>query len=124
MTSSNRRAFLGKSLALVSSLPLLHAIGTPSTAAAQSAPTVPLDPANPQALALGYVHDATKTDTTKFPKRAQPGGEKQFCNGCVLYLQGGLKADGQDGEWGKCALFQAGLVNAKGWCNSFAPKPV
>jgi hypothetical protein len=90
---------------------------------AQAIPTKPVDPAGSTAQALGYVHEATKTDLVKFPKRKGPEGEKQFCNNCMFFQQGGLKAEGMDGEWGKCVLFQDGLVAAKGWCNSWSPKP-
>ena len=90
---------------------------------ASGAPTTAVDADNDMmAKTLGYVHDATKADVVKFPKRAGAEGAKQFCNNCVLMTQGGLKVAGKEGDWGKCALFQTGLVNVNGWCNSWAPK--
>jgi hypothetical protein len=116
---SNRRNFLKKSLYILGTVPLLE-VGS-SRAWAQE--MKPLDEGDPQAQALGYKHDATKVDTTKFPKRAQAGGEKQLCSNCVLLLQSDLAAQGAEGtQWGKCALFPQGLVSLNGWCNSWAPK--
>src|SRR5947209_4035102 len=40
-----------------------------------------VDPKDPQAVALGYVEDATKADKAKFTKYA-PG---QACSNCALY---------------------------------------
>jgi hypothetical protein len=122
LPSLPRRDFVKKSLVILSALPVLDAL-TQSSALAQQPPTKPLDPASPQAAALGYVHDAKNTDIVKFPKRTGPEGEKQFCNNCMFLQQGGLKAEGQGGEWGKCALFPDGLVNMIGWCNSWVAKP-
>lgn len=122
--TATRRSFVKNSLAILTAIPLCQSVVGTSQAEAQALPTKPLDPATPQAQALGYVHDATKADTAKFPKRAQPGGDKQFCNNCILYQQGGVKLPNQEGEWGRCALFMDGLVSSNGWCNSWAPKPV
>lgn len=91
-------------------------------ASAQAQPSVPVAATDPMAIALGYSEDATKVDTTKYPKRAGVEGAKQFCSNCVLLVQSGIKIPGKDGEWGKCGLFQSGLVSTKGWCNSWALK--
>jgi hypothetical protein len=80
--------------------------------AALAADLEPLDPSNPQAMALGYVTDATTTDTAKF-KRYQAG---QHCANCQLY-QG---APGS--EAGGCPLFAGKSVSAHGWCNSWIQK--
>jgi len=120
--SPGRRSFCRKSLAIISALPVLHAL-TPVAGEAQGLPTKPLDPEGPQAKALGYIHDATKVDTAKWPKRAGAEGAKQLCSNCLFYQQGGLKAEGAEGEWGKCAIFADGLVAGNGWCNSWALKP-
>lgn len=71
-----------------------------------------LDEADPTAMALGYLHDATAVDAEKFPRRT----EDMFCNTCALYTG----AEGE--EWGPCAIFPGKMVAALGWCNSFAPK--
>ena len=119
--SIKRRQFLTRGAAAISLLSIIG--GRPTEAFGQALPTKPLDPAMPLAQALGYAHDATKVDTTKYPKRQGPEGAKQFCSNCALYTQGGIKLAGQEGEWGKCSLFADGLVNAKGWCNSWVLKP-
>lgn len=119
---SSRRDFMKKTALVAAAAPLVTIGSRSNSAEAQPLPTKAIDEKNPQAVALGYVHDATKTDTVKFPKRKGPEGEKQFCSNCVLLLQSGLKAEGQEGEWGKCAVFLDGLVNAKGWCNSWSLK--
>ena len=68
-----------------------------------------------QAKALGYKHDASAVDTTKFAKRAGDAGATQFCDNCQLY-QGG------DAEWGPCSIFPGRAVAAKGWCNAWVLK--
>jgi high potential iron-sulfur protein len=116
-----RREFLKRGAVVVTALPILGQLV--SEARAQATPTTPLDPALPAAAALGYTHDATKVDTTKFPKHAGADGAKQVCNTCAFFSEGGKKLAGQPGEWGKCAIFNLGLANAQGWCNAWVPKP-
>ena len=60
-----------------------------------------LDPSDPQATALGYVHETTTAG--------------QQCNNCQLW-QGG------DKDWGGCAIFPGKEVAAKGWCKSWVMK--
>ena len=79
-----------------------------STAQAQAK----IDEKDPQAAALGYVADATKTDTKKFPKYAAG----QNCANCTLYQ--GKAAD----AWGGCPLFGTKQVAGKGWCSAWAKK--
>ncbi len=65
-----------------------------------------------QAVALGYVDDATLADTVKF-KNYVPGSA---CGNCVLY-------QGKAGDVaGGCPLFAGKNVAAKGWCTSWAKK--
>jgi len=66
---------------------------------------------DPQALALGYVPEASKADTKKFPKYA--AGQK--CGSCQLY-QGG------SADHGACALFAGKEVMAAGWCSAYQKK--
>jgi hypothetical protein len=69
-------------------------------------------PTDPQAAALGYVADATKADTKKFPKYAAG----QNCGNCALY-------QGKAGDAaGNCPLFAGKQVAAKGWCSAWAKK--
>jgi len=68
--------------------------------------------ADPQAKALGYVSDATKADTKRFPKYAAG----QNCASCALY-------QGKAGDAaGNCPLFAGKQVSAKGWCSAWAKK--
>ncbi len=67
---------------------------------------------DPQAVALGYVIDATKADTKKYPKYAAG----QACSNCALY-------QGKPGDaMGNCPLFAGKQVAAKGWCSAWAKK--
>jgi hypothetical protein len=69
---------------------------------------------HPMATALGYVHDAAKTDTAKFPKRAGAEGAEQFCYNCSQYKE-------TEPEWGTCNIFPSLLVAKDGWCNVWVP---
>jgi hypothetical protein len=85
------------------------ALATARTASAQAAK---LEETDPQAVALGYRHDATKIDAKKFPAYA-PGHN---CANCQL-LQG------KPGEaLGACGAMGGKLVNAKGWCVAWVKK--
>src|SRR5450830_1170464 len=65
-----------------------------------------------QAVALGYVDDATRVDKVKF-KTYVAGSQ---CSGCALYL--GKAGDSAGG----CPVFQGKNVAAKGWCSAWAKK--
>ncbi len=71
-----------------------------------------LDEKDAQAVALGYVAEASKTDTTKF-KNYAVGNQ---CGNCALYL--GKAGDAA----GPCPLFTGKNVAAKGWCTSWVRK--
>jgi len=70
-----------------------------------------VDEKDPQAVALGYVSQASKADAKKFPKYA--AGQK--CGSCQLY-QGGAA------DHGACALFAGKEVMASGWCSAYQNK--
>ena len=70
------------------------------------------DEKDPQSVALGYVADATKTDTKKYPKYAAG----QVCTNCSLYQ--GKASD----AWGGCPLFAGKQVAGKGWCSAWVKK--
>lgn len=106
---SNRRQFLFKCGA--SGVALLGAQAFVQ-GAAFAADIEPVSPSDPMAAALGYVEDATTTDTAKFT-RYEAG---QTCANCLLY-----QAEA-DREVGGCPLFAGKSVAAKGWCNSWALK--
>lgn len=71
-----------------------------------------LDEKDPQAVALAYVADATKTDPKKYPKYAAG----QICSNCALYQ--GKASDAAGG----CPLFASKQVAGKGWCSAWAKK--
>ncbi|MCB0335896.1 MAG: high-potential iron-sulfur protein [Bdellovibrionales bacterium] len=75
----------------------------------------PIDPNDAKAKQFGYYEDATKVDTTKWPKRTGADADKQFCSSCQLLLS-------QSGEYGNCSLFPEGVVATKGWCNMWVAK--
>jgi len=73
-----------------------------TTRATHAADLPPLDPDNPQAKALEYVHASANPD--------------QLCKNCQLYT-------GKEGaEWGPCAIFPGKGVAANGWCKSWVKK--
>ena len=71
-----------------------------------------VDETSPQAVALGYVADATKADVKKFPKYAAG----QICGNCALYQ--GKPTDAA----AACPLFAGKQVSGKGWCSAWAKK--
>ena len=71
-----------------------------------------LDEKDAQAIALGYVADAKRVDTKKFPKFAAG----QLCSNCALYQ--GKPTDKAAG----CPLFAGKLVAGPGWCSAWAKK--
>lgn len=108
-TPIQRRRLLQYGAAGVALIPVLT-LGTRSAIAAEK-----IAETHATAVALGYVHDATKVDVAKFPKRAGAEGAKQFCYNCLQY-----KASAEDG-WGTCAIFPNYLVAKDGWCNVWVP---
>jgi hypothetical protein len=85
------------------------ALATARTASAQAAKAEETDP---QAVALGYRHDATKVDAKKFPAYASG----RNCANCQLF-------QGKPGEaLGACGAVGGKLVNAKGWCVAWVKK--
>jgi hypothetical protein len=99
--TTNRRVFLMTAAAASG------ALGT-TVATAQ----VKLEEKDPQAVALGYLHDSSKVDEKKFPKHAKT----QVCTSCALWQSKPTDA------WGNCPLFAGKQVNAKGWCSAWAKK--
>jgi hypothetical protein len=108
--STDRRKFLFRASSTGVAVLAAHALPI-SIVSAADVPDV--DPAGPQAVALGYVTDASATDTAKFA-RYEAG---QTCANCQLY-QGAA-----DARSGPCLLFAGQAVAAAGWCNSWVQKP-
>ena len=71
-----------------------------------------LNEKDPQAVALGYVADATKADKAKYKNYAAG----QLCLNCALYQ--GKATDAAGG----CPLFAGKQVAGKGWCSAYAKK--
>lgn len=105
----DRRTLLKNALIGVAALP---AAGLIREAAAQgSAPK--LDEKDSLAVAMGYVHDASKLDANKVPQY-KPGSK---CSNCVQLV-------GKEGDaWRPCNLFPGKLVAADGWCKVWVIKP-
>ncbi len=84
-----------------------------AAAPATSTGAMPMvDPKGPQALALGYVDDATHADKVKYPKYA--AGNQ--CSNCALY-------QGKAGDAaGACPLFPGKHVAVQGWCSAWVKK--
>ena len=80
--------------------------------AGAAAPAPRVDEKDPQAVSLGYKHDATKVDKAKFPKYA-PG---QACANCTLFQ--GKPTD----AWAPCPIFANKQVAGKGWCSAYVKK--
>ena len=107
--SNTRRIFFMQSLSCVTA-PLVLAMAC-AAQAQTSAPAAVLE-SDPQAAALGYRVDGTKTDAKKYPNYAA----SQSCDACVLF-QG--KATDTSGS---CAVFGNKLVVKKGWCSAWTKK--
>jgi hypothetical protein len=83
-------------LAAFASAPLAFAMAGPVT-----------DENDPKAVALGYKNDASKIDTTKFPKYAKG----QYCGNCVNFQgKAGIPA-------GPCSQMPKPVL-AGGWCSA------
>lgn len=100
-TETNRRVFV---LSVATGAALL-------TATRPAAAQAMVSESDPQAVALGFVADASKVDKSKHPKFV--AGSR--CGNCALY-QGGANAKGG------CPLFAGKQVSANSWCNSYVKK--
>jgi len=79
------------------------------TRGARSAQTAKVDVHDPQAVALGYVENASQVDTKKYPQYVSGSN----CDNC-LQLQG---KPGND--YRPCTLFSGKLVAVAGWCSGW-----
>jgi hypothetical protein len=96
----------------VPAAPVVDTAPAPAVAATPNAKPPMVDEKDAQAIALGYVADATKADTARF-KNYVAGNQ---CSNCMFY-------QGQAGESaGPCTVFGGKGVAAKGWCTSWAKK--
>lgn len=97
----SRRRFLVQAAVAATALPMLATMASQPVEAALA--KLPLD--NPQAKALGYVEDASKTTNA-----AHKAGSA--CNNCQFFTA----------ATGACALFAGFSVSPKGWCSAWAKK--
>ena len=105
----DRRTVIKGALAGLAALP---AAGLVREAAAQ-ADLAKLEESDPQAKALGYLHDASKVDAAANPMFK----EGSRCGNC-------LQLQGKEGdEWRPCNIFPGKLVNVNGWCKVWVKKP-
>ncbi len=99
MKGMSRRRLLAGVFQAVVAMPWLYQVS-------ESAPVMPLDPADPQAKRLGYVENAATVDRGANPSFSAD----QKCSNCVQYR-------GRPGEpRGPCNVFEGKTVAAAGWC--------
>lgn len=108
-STPSRRQFLRTAAIAAVAAPIAFKLIARPAAAASTKPPLPLD--NPQAMALGYIEDATKVDKAKHANFK----EGSDCNNCQFH-------QGETGEWVDCMLFPANAVAGAGWCVSWAAK--
>ena len=101
MKQTNRRVFI-----------MQLAAGSSLLAAGAAQAQAKIDEKDPQAAAVGYLHDTTKVDAKKYPKH----DKAQKCSNCQLYQ--GKASD----AWGGCPLFAGKQVAGNGWCSAYANK--
>lgn len=108
--ATGRRRFIRLLATGVTALPAGAALTRVQPLHARETPKLPED--DPAAFALGYVHDASDVDVSKYP-RYEPG---QICANCQQWRAG------PDVEWGPCAIFPGKLVRNGGWCSVWVRK--
>jgi len=78
-------------------------------ATSKSADAARLDVNDPAALALGYVENASRVDTKKYPGYVKGTN----CENC-------LQLQGKPGNnYRPCSIFPGKLVSVSGWCSSW-----
>lgn len=104
----DRRRLLKTALAGLVALPVAGLVR-----AAVAADLPHLDEKDALAVAMGYVHDASKVDASKTPQ--YKAGSK--CSNCI-------QIQGEEGDaWRPCMLFPGKLVASAGWCKVWVLKP-
>ncbi len=99
----SRRRFLIQAAVAATAIPLLARMAGQTATAADALKKLTTD--NPQAKALGYVEDASKTTNTAH----KPGS---VCANCQFFTA----------ATGACAIFPGYAVSPKGWCSAWAKK--
>jgi hypothetical protein len=103
MRALNRRSLVKSLAAAAAAAAVLRGVK------ARAADLPHLNVKDPQAVALGYVENATAVDAKKYP--AYVKGSR--CDNCLL-LQG------SSGAYRPCNLFAGKLVSAAGWCTGWS----
>jgi hypothetical protein len=75
----------------------------------------PVKESDPTAKALGFHHDARKTDFTLYPDRKSPLQKNHICLNCAQY-------NPRNQGWGKCNILTNGLVSSLGWCSAWGER--
>lgn len=114
-----RRNFIKNTALFALTLPLLQTLLRETEAHAKDVPLpagqTQVSETDPMAAALGFHHDAKKTDFTKYPDRKKPAAKNNICKNCLQY-------NAVNEGWGKCNIFATGLVSSQGWCSTYSPK--
>lgn len=100
-SNDGRRRFLKTGATALVAIPLTLTFGG-GVGDAAAAELPHLSESDPQAKALHYVDDASKS-------KVRPAAN-QFCHNCANYT-GDRKA-----QWGPCTVFPGKDVNTQGWC--------
>lgn len=101
-----RRSFLKTGALAVTAIPAAVALGA-ATRDARAAGLPHLSESDPQATALKYKDDATKS---------QRPSNDEFCHNCLNF-------EGKSGAaWGPCKVFPGKDVNRDGWCAAWVKK--
>ena len=103
ISNNSRRRFIKLTAIGLAAAPFANALLSETAKAADM-----VSEADPQAAAMGYATDATKSDKRK--------DAEAFCHNCALYT--GKTGDAE----GPCAIFQGKLVHANGWCTAWSKK--
>ena len=98
MKKLSRRQFVKSTATVVAFSPSLFLASQSIVAADQQR----VDPDDPQAKGLSYVHVSPNPDT--------------ICANCQLY------GSAADTEWGPCPIFPGKLVAGGGWCSAWVKK--
>jgi hypothetical protein len=104
---TSRRQFM---MTVVPAVAAVATLSTTTGARAQAA--VHVDEKDQAAVNVGYIHDATKVDTKKYP--AHKAGDA--CGNCQFYQ--GKPTD----AWAGCLFLVGKQANGKGWCSAYAKK--
>lgn len=117
----SRHEFLNTTIKFLFNLPIISLIGNSKLIYSyDKIPSIPegetpVSESEATASALGFHHDAKKTDFKKFPERKKTSSKNDLCKFCSQYNK---LNDG----WGKCNILNQGVVSSSGWCSAYTKK--